>query len=390
MKLKAAGVFILLLAAGFFYISFINLPSSSSVIYEAATTSVAAVKSAQAPMELTGESETRVVTHIKTPQAVKAIYMTSWVASTPALRSKLVALIDETELNAVVIDIKDYTGKIAFEVKSEELREVGSAERRIRDIDEFIEELHRKNIYVIGRVAVFQDPYYVSMFPEEAVKRKSDGKIWKDRKGLSFIDAGSEKSWKYMVAIGKEAYTRGFDEINYDYIRFPSDGNMTDIDFPFMSGRSKSEVIEDFFKYLHEEFKNTGIITSADLFGMTTVAVDDMNIGQILEKTLPYFDYVAPMVYPSHYPPGYEGFKNPAEKPYEIIKSAMQSAVDRAEAMGISPLKLRPWLQDFDLGATYTPEMIRAQIKATYDVGLTSWMLWDPSNTYTRPALLEN
>jgi hypothetical protein len=157
------------------------------------------------------------------------------------------------------------------------------------------------------------------------------------------------------------------------------------------SSTPKSVALKNFFVYLHDHLKDTGLKTSADLFGMTTTASDDMGIGQIFENALPYFDYVMPMVYPSHYPPNFMNYKNPAQHPYELIQYTMKSAVDRREALATSTgqtlAKLRPWLQDFDLGADYGPEEVRAQIKATYDVGLDSWALWSASNKYTKGAL---
>jgi hypothetical protein len=146
--------------------------------------------------------------------------------------------------------------------------------------------------------------------------------------------------------------------------------------------------LESFFSYLHDNLTGTGIVTSADLFGMVTTNTDDLGIGQVLDKALPYFDYIAPMVYPSHFPPGWNGYAKPATKPYEVIKYSMEKAVARTIALGFDSNKLRPWLQDFNYGATYTAEMVRAQIKATNDVGLDSWMLWDPGNTYTEAGLL--
>ena len=139
---------------------------------------------------------------------------------------------------------------------------------------------------------------------------------------------------------------------------------------------------------MNDTIRQKGIPISADLFGMVTTNTDDLNIGQVLENTLPYVDFVAPMVYPSHFPPTWNGLKNPAANPYDVIHYSMNKAVERAKAMGEDPLKLRPWLQDFNMGATYTKEMVRSQIQATYDVGLTSWMMWDPSNTYTEGSLL--
>ncbi len=326
--------------------------------------------------------------HIKTPEAVKAIYMTSWVAGTGYWREDLADLIDKTELNSVVIDVKDYTGRISFEVTDPVLKEMGAQEIRIPDIREFIEYLHEKNIYVIARISVFQDPYLVKQKPEWAVKR-GDGQAWKDYKGISWIDPTCVEAWEYIVRIAKETESVGFDELNFDYIRFPSDGNMRDIVYDYWDQDiPKAEALREFFIYLDTELKDIGIATSADLFGMVTTNSDDLNIGQILEYATPYFDYIAPMVYPSHYPRTFLGYHNPALYPYEVIKYTMEKGVQKLINASTTPLKLRPWLQDFDLGATYTAEMVREQIQATYDAGLTSWMLWDPSNRYTRDALL--
>lgn len=364
-----------------------------------------------------------VPSYVSTPDSVKALYMTSWVASSAALRGNLVKLVDETELNTIVIDIKDYTGTIAFPVENPALKAYGSEEVRVKDMRKFIEELHQKGVYVIGRVAVFQDAYYVKKRPDLAVKNKAGTAVWKDRKGISWIDAGAKEYWDYMVLLARESHAIGFDEINFDYIRFPSDGNMQDISFPFSSTTPKAEVMRQFFAYLNDELvpprKVLGepqglslgnrLKISADLFGMVTTAQDDMGIGQLFEHALPYFDYVAPMVYPSHYPPTFQGYKNPAAYPYEVVKYAMQEGVRRADAlerkelgvkMGTTTVsslpiehiyrdKLRPWLQDFDLGANYDAVEVRAQIKATYDVGLDSWMLWSASNKYTKGALEE-
>lgn len=363
------------------------LPSFEVARYEAP---VAAIASSSTPT-----IPEFVVTHIKTPQQVKALYMTSYVAGTRTLRNNLVKLIDETELNAVVIDIKDYSGKIAFETDSEYLNKFQASERRIVDIKEFIDELHKKGIYVIGRVSCFQDAHMVKIHPEFAVKRASDGKVWTDDKGISWIDAGAEPMWEYLVTLGKHSYSLGFDEINFDYIRYPSDGNMKDIRFPFSEGKNKSFTLKQFYKYVDENMGDIPI--SADLFGMTTTNKDDLGIGQILEDALLYFDYVAPMVYPSHYPKNFNGYENPNTKPYEVIHFTMQGGINKIKEMNnsiastspISIKKLRPWLQDFSIfGVTYGAPEVKAQIKATYDVGLDSYMLWNASNRYTAGALL--
>ncbi|MEI6528154.1 MAG: putative glycoside hydrolase [bacterium] len=342
--------------------------------------------------------EVEKVPHVSTPTAVKGIYMTSCVASMPTFRAKLVKLIDETELNSVVIDIKDYSGTISVDFNNPEYKSAYEANGcKVKDMKDFIKSLHEKNIYVIARITSFQDPFVAKQHPEWAIKKKSDKTVvWKDRKGISFIDANNRDMWKYLADLGTEAYKLGFDEINFDYIRFPSDGDMKDIYFPWSnsilttstSTMPKAVVMKGFFEYLHSRFGGTETKISADLFGMTTTNTDDLNIGQLLEDAAPNFDYIAPMVYPSHYPSGFNNYKDVNAHPYDIVKFSMDKAVARLILASTTPLKLRPWLQDNDYPVPYTPEMVRAQMKATYDAGLNSWMLWDAANTYTRAALL--
>ena len=354
--------------------------------------------SPQPPTSLVEEKKQEdmfVVTHIDTPEAVKAIYMTQCVAATPSFRDDLVRLIEETELNAVVIDIKDYTGTLVFTSNHPLLFDNGGGGCRASDIQEFIGELHNKGIYVIGRITVFQDPFYTNKRPDLAVKKESaTTTVWTDYKGLSFIEVGAKEFWDYIVAVGEESYSLGYDELNFDYIRFPSDGDMNDIYYPFSEEKivsnpdtGKADVLRGFFAYLNRHLKDTGAVLSVDLFGMTMTNPDDLNIGQILEYALPYFDYIAPMVYPSHYPSGFNGWENPNEYIYGVVNYSMKKGGERLIIASSTPLKLRPWLQDFDYGGNYGPEEVRAQIQATYDAGLTSWMLWNPSNRYTREAL---
>ena len=350
----------------------------------------------------------KVITHIKTPEAVKAIYMTACVAGTPSFRAKLLKLANETEINTIVIDVKDYTGTISFPTDNPEFKDNAGGGCRARDMADFIETLHKNNIYVIARITSFQDPYLAKIHPDWAVKKLTDKTAnWKDRKGISYIDAGNKNMWKYLADLGLESYALGFDEINFDYIRFPSDGNMKDIYFPYSNSilvsniahaavgtstpavkSGKSVVLKGFYEYLHEHLGGAGIPISADLFGMTATNYDDLNIGQILEDAAENFDFIAPMVYPSHYPAGFHGYADVNAHPYDIVSFSMDFAVKRLKAVGISPLKLRPWLQDNDYPVPYTPAMVRTQIQATYDAGLTSWMLWDAGNTYTQSALL--
>lgn len=325
--------------------------------------------------------------YVDTPQAVKGIYMTSWTASVPSMRDPLVKLIETTELNSVVIDIKDYSGKVFFPTEDGQLVDYGAVDARVPDMRDFIEDLHKKGIYVIGRVAVFQDSNLVNKRPDLAVKNKKGDKVWKDRKGISWIDPGSQEYWDYIINIAKESRKMGFDEVNFDYIRFPSDGDMQDISFPFSSTTQKSVVIKNFFEYLHEGLLDSGLKTSADLFGMTTTSKDDMGIGQIIENALPYFDYISPMVYPSHYSDIFENINNPESHPYQTVYVSMLRAVERAKYASTSPSKLRPWLQDFSLKVNYGAKEVLEQKNAVYDSGLDSWLLWSASNRYTSSAL---
>lgn len=347
-----------------------------------------------------------IAAHVPQPEALKAIYMSQCVVGTPNFRAQLVELIDTTELNAVIIDIKDYTGKISFKPEDPALHDWVSEDCGAADMRSFIEMLHSKGIYVIGRVTVFQDPTYTKAHPELAVQSASRGGPWKDRKGLAFVQVGAKPYWERVVALAKASYAVGFDEINFDYIRFPSDGNMADAVYTLTQGKSKPEALEEFFAYLHANLKDTGMVTSADLFGMTTTNTDDLNIGQVLERALPYFDYIYPMVYPSHYPNGFNGWKDPNAHTYDLMKFVLEAGARRAQAttttvaglthtrIGTSTpalyekpaydrKKIRPWLQDFDYPVDYTPGMVKNQIDATYDARLSSWLFWDPGNKYS-------
>jgi hypothetical protein len=328
------------------------------------------------------------VTHIATPSVVKALYMSSWVAGSEDFRNSLIKIVDDTELNAVVIDVKDSTGRVSYYTDDSDIQKIGSSEKRIPNIRALTALLHSKNIYVIGRISTFQDSYLTKLKPEWAIKKLSDGGVWKDKKGMSFLDPTNPDVHKYILSIALNAYKEGFDEINFDYIRYPSDGDISNINYNLVSGKTRSDNLAEFFKYINTEIKKTNNIPiSADVFGLTTEATDDMGIGQVWEKIIPYFDFVCPMVYPSHYAPGYDNYKNPALYPYEVVNKALTGAVIKTKAISQNILKIRPWLQDFDLGATYTKDMIKAQIKAVYDNGLNSWLLWDPSNKYTPSAL---
>ncbi|MDX9893078.1 MAG: putative glycoside hydrolase [Patescibacteria group bacterium] len=319
----------------------------------------------------------------------KAIYLTAYTAGSKPRREKLVELVENTELNSMVIDIKDYSGKIFFDTDIPLVEEVGAEEIRIPDLADWLKDLKSKGIYTIARITVFQDPYLASQKPDIALKSKTGG-LWRDYKGLSWVDPTQKLVWQYNLDLAKAASKIGFDEVNFDYIRFPSDGNIKNILFANLENAdsfNKSQVMKEFYIYVKKSLAFYPVVTSADLFGMVLWRDDGLNIGQRLGDAVGNFDFICPMVYPSHYPDGFEGFANPANHPYEIIYRSLIRATD---VMAGSNSKLRPWLQDFDLGAVYTPEMIRLQKQAAYDANSVGWMLWNASNNYTAAGLEVN
>ncbi len=346
---------------------------------------------------------------IDTPNIVKGIYLTSWSGGSKKKIDEVIRLSKAFGINSVVIDIKDFSGYLAYDTGLEQVKKYKAHEIKIANITEVINKLHSENIYAIARITVFQDPVMAKARPDLAVKRKSTGGIWLDRKGLGWIDPANKDYWNYIVDISKDAKSRGFDELNFDYIRFPSDGNLADMEFPSWSRKiPKHEIIREFFKHLRNNLP--GVKISADLFGLATVQKDDLGIGQIIEDAYENFDYVSPMVYPSHYASGFNGYKNPAKYPYEVIKYSLDGAVKKLSALdgnvaaasttlasstnSIASNKklaeLRPWIQDFDLGADYNAQMIRLEIKAARDAlgdRYVGFLLWSPSNVYTVEAL---
>ncbi len=330
---------------------------------------------------------------------VKALYYGSWSASRPSFVYKLIALASSTEINAVVIDIKDFSGSLAYSTDLAQVKKYNVNGWRIKDINSLLGKLAQANIYSIARITVFQDPVLAKARPDLAIQSESKlafstasstavSLFWLDYSGLAWIDPASQEAWDYNVAIAKDALERGFDEINFDYIRFPSDGDLKDMSFPFWDNKiAKHLVIKQFFAYLREQLPQAKL--SVDLFAYSLTVLDDVGIGQLFEDAFDYFDYICPMIYPSHFSKGFLGFLEPAKYPYEIVKDSMDKAMVRIRAKE-STAKIRPWLQDFDLGADYNEEMVRQEIQAVVDAtgkDFQGFMLWNSWNTYTTEAL---
>jgi len=330
----------------------------------------------------------------KAPETIKSIYLTSWSVSSPYMVNYAIDLAKNTEINAVVIDVKDWSGYIRYDTEVPEAQEYNAERVIIRDITALVEKFHKEGIYTIARITVFQDPILALAKPDLAVRRKSDESLlWLDRSGLAWIDPAAKESWDYNIAITQDALNQGFDEINFDYVRFPTDGDLKDMSFPVWNASTtfRHQVIKSFYSYLREQLPDA--VLSVDLFGLSTVS-SNFGIGQNIEDAYQYFDFVCPMVYPSHYAPMYLGHENPAEYPYEIVKYSMESALARLKVFNevfSTEVKLRPWLQDFDLGADYDKDMVRLEIDAVFDAlgeDFSGFMLWSADNIYTRDALL--
>ncbi len=314
----------------------------------------------------------------------RAIYITSWTAGIKRFYA-LTEMMGKTELNAVVIDIKDSTGRVGYDSKVPMVAEIGAYERRINNLEAILKHCRERKIYTIARIAVFQDPHLAKAKPELAIGNKGGG-AWKDRKGLAWVDPAAKTVWDYNLAIAKEAAERGFDEVQFDYVRFPTDGRLKSLNYPVYRGDiPKYEVIRNFFQYVDQQLKPVNVLVSADIFGLTTMAEDDLNIGQRIEDIAPYVDYVCPMIYPSHYPSGHLGLKRPGEHPYRVIYDACMRGLQRLEG---KRARMRPWLQDFKLGGDYDKKMIIDQMQAARDAKVFGFSMWNARNVYTEEAYL--
>jgi hypothetical protein len=313
------------------------------------------------------------------PAAVKAIgiYSTGWIAGSKRIE-ELISFIKTTKMNAVVIDIKDDTGMLSYPSNVPLAREIGATSKRIANLKELVARLKQENIYPIARQVVFKDPLLASKHLEIAVKSKAGG-VWRDRKGMIWVDPNCEKVWKYNLEIAKEAIAMGFSEIQFDYVRFLSDGKISQAVYPYSKGEAKEDVIRNFLLYAKKDINALGAPLSADVFGLVLSYPHDNNIGQKLEKLATAVDILCPMVYPSHYPKDSLNIAEPDLHPYEIIDQAMKDGLKRVQN---TKVKFRPWLQDFNLGSKYGRQQIQAQIKALKDNGVNEYLIWNPGNHY--------
>ncbi len=316
------------------------------------------------------------------PTKAKGILMTGYSAGGSKF-DDLIALVDRTELNTVVIDIKDERGEISWIPRSAQARMAGAGLPKIVDPKETIAQLKAKDIYVIGRIVTFQDSYLSKARPDLAI-RSLDGGIWKNRKELGWLDPYSPEAQDYVISLAVEAIELGFDEIQFDYVRFPTDGDATKMWFQHKDQRLPHDVIHDFLAKARAQIVPRGAYMSTDLFGLVALVSDDLGIGQRLELIATQTDYISLMLYPSHYNLGEYGIPDPEKEPGKTVSVSLKDAMRRLEG---TKVKLRPWLQDFTLKVPYTPAEVRAQIDAAEELGVDEWLLWNANNRYSEDAM---
>jgi len=353
-------------------------------------------------------SQPPVITHVVLPEEVRGIYWTAFTAATNRA-DELIAYMQKTGLNTVVIDLKMDNGQIAFKPNDASLLPYTMQKPAIKDLDGLLKKLADDHIYRIARIAVMRDGTFASIKTSSALK--TAGGLWKDKTGSGWIDPASPDVVPYAIALAKEAYARGFDEVQFDYVRFASDGKIHAITYPYFNGTDvKTDVMKKFYTAVGQAMKKDQIPVSFDLFGLVCMTNDGLGIGQRLEDVMPNTDFVSPMVYPSHYANGFQGFQNPALYPFDVIHISLDhallqllppkietSSVKNADGTEtkttktIQPTleerlsiakKFRPWIQDFDIGAVYTADKIEAQIKAVRESGASGFLIWNARNVY--------
>ena len=329
------------------------------------------------------------------PGVVRGLYVNRWAA----LGERMWQLIDvakRTEVNALVIDVKDDRGFLLYRSSVPLAREIGAdtnrpmSAKRLRAI---LDTMRAHRIFPIARIVVAKDPLLAQAKSEWAVKRKSDGAPWLDKNGRPWLDPHHREIWTYAADIGDEAIALGFGEVQLDYVRFPDEPRLVaEAAFPLAQGRVRARVIRDQLGYLHAHYKAKKVPMAIDVFGLTATDTTDMGIGQKWEEFVDRADVVLPMTYPSHYAPGTYGLANPNARPYAVLDRSLRDAKRRSAGIPNAG-QLVPWYQDFTLGPPrYGPEQVRAQMQAGYDNGIRGWMLWNPGSRYTigalRPAIL--
>jgi hypothetical protein len=325
------------------------------------------------------------------PEPIRALYVNAWAFSSAKLW-QLIALADSTEINAFVIDVKDDTGCLLYRSQVATARTIGASDcARLRAIGPRLDSVRMHDIRPIARIVVAKDPLLATGKPAWAVRDRAGG-LWTDRIGMAWVDAYNDSVWIYAAQLAAEAVRLGFVEVQFDYVRFPDEPRARMATAVFGARRASDTqraAVRRNVRLLKERLAPMGVPVTFDIFGLTATYEGDMGIGQVWEDFLDVADVVLPMVYPSHYYAGAYGYQRPNHHPYQIVRNALRDAQARTP-VGSGP-EIRPYLQAFTLGRRkprYTPHEIREQIRAAEELGIRSWVLWNPRSVYQRDALL--
>jgi hypothetical protein len=320
------------------------------------------------------------------PFQPKALYLSSFGATHGKIMGNAKEIIKNTEINALVIDIKMDRGQIAFATTNPIANKIGAQELILfKDIKKFTAELRKEGIYSIARIVTFKDTPLITAYPNWGV-RKSDGSLFKDKEGLYWIDPSRRDSWNYMIDIAEETAKAGFDEIQFDYVRFP---DAKGVKFSVENTQAERvKAISGFLEAARTRLTPYNVFISADIFGYVSWHNADIEIGQRVDALSPYVDYLSPMLYPSGFNAGIPGHPDPVKANYEVVKQSLDKALEKS---GTSPLAYRPWLQAFRDYAfdrrIYGAKEIREQIAASEAFGSCGWILWNPRNVYSTQGL---
>ncbi len=379
------------LAAAFLLAACADAPGAQPPVDTAQATAPIAVPGLALPADSIARPR---VPLVPTPDTLRGLYVNRWAALGQKIH-KLIGVADRTEVNALVIDVKDDRGYLLYPSRVALAREIGAdaqnseimamSHKRLRAL---LDTMRAHDIYPIARIVVVKDPLLAKKKTEWAIKRKSDGLPWLDKNGNPWLDPHQKGVWDYAAELAEEAIDLGFSEIQLDYVRFPDERRVVrEAAFALAEGRTRAEVIRQQLGAVRERLKPRGAPMTIDVFGLTTSDTTDMGIGQRWEAFIDQADYVLPMTYPSHYGPGSYKIARPNAKPYEVIDNALKDAKRRSEGIA-GAAKVIPWYQDFTLGAPrYGVKEVQAQMQAGYDNGIPSWILWNPSSNYTLAAL---
>ena len=315
--------------------------------------------------------------------AVRALYVNRWASQSRKRMTKLVAVADSTEINALVIDMKDEFG-LNYATKNAEFAKNAGTASKISNVAALLDTLKAHKILPIARIVVFKDSVTARVHPDWTIRR-TDNSIWRDKKGIAWVNPYHKELWDYNIGVAEELVKLGFGEIQFDYIRFPEPyPSLPKQVFPNAGDLSKPAALAAYLKEAKARLNKLGVRSTADIFGLVTTVNGALEVGQDWEKISPVVDVVLPMVYPSHYPHGELGIKNPNAEPYKIIHTAISRARERDKKLGIAePEHIRPWLQAFTLGKPpYGAEELREEKKAVYDSGYDGWVMWNPGSSY--------